>query len=88
MTMREDIEGLTGYVFETELENFLGCLLQEPLYIEEGIITEEDHNKLCEFYENVVDSEDAIMEIVNKACENKNNTHIYALAHRIHMELL
>ncbi|MHA2022804.1 MAG: hypothetical protein ACTSWQ_03995 [Candidatus Thorarchaeota archaeon] len=78
--IQEDIIGLTGYILETELRDMIEVLEVEPLYVEEEIITQEEANELDPR------DEERMMEIVNKACDNPLNLHIYALAHRIRKE--
>jgi len=81
--LRQDLEGLTGYIFENEFEDMVYCLINEPLYVEEGIITEENSERLTEL--NLGDQKEfrIASDIVEKCCENLNNRHIYALAYRL-----
>jgi hypothetical protein len=80
----EDIDGLCQYIFEHELEDMLECLVNEPLYVEEEIITEQDVEDINDNFgiNPIVD------RILDKACMNINNRHIYALAYRIYYDAL
>jgi len=73
----EDIQGLSEYVCETELEDFIHWLTNEPLALELGLLTEAEAEELC-------DCDDGrTMAIVVKAAENEECGHVYALAHRL-----
>ena len=84
MECREDLIGLTGYIFEMEYKDMIQQLVDEPSYLEEGVITQEELDEL----ESLRWSDDRIEQIVIKACLNQNNLHVYALAYRIWKELL
>ena len=86
--LREDIDGLTGYIFEHELEDFVECLLSEPLYLEEGILSEEEIEELDSLRWGVSSEGERAMELVIKASLNPNCRHIYALAYRIWYNML
>jgi hypothetical protein len=75
--LREDLDGLCSYIFEHEFEDFVECLCNEPLYLEEGIITEAEAEELCDC------SARRVEEITDKAAENTECCHAYALAHRL-----
>jgi len=81
---KEDLIGLTGYIFEMEYEDMFQQLIDEPSYLEEGIITQKEYDEL----ENLPQSDDRVEEIVIKSCLDSNNLHIYALAYRVWHNLI
>jgi hypothetical protein len=81
--LKEDVIGLTGYIFEHELEDMIEQFYEEPSYVEEGIISEEEADFLSECTMRNAEESNKVMKIVDKACDNPLNLHVYALAHRI-----
>ena len=79
---RKDVQCLIDYCFEFEAEDVIEVLINEPAYLEEGIVTEEEVETLY----NSGDK-DEIWDIVEKACDNTEFMHIYACAYRAHKAL-
>jgi len=84
MECKKDLEGLVNYVVEMEYRDMIQQLMDEPSYLEEGVITEAEFKEL----ENLRWSDNRVEEIVDKCCLNPNNLHVYALACRVWKELL
>ena len=73
----EDLFGLCSGVMAYERDDFITVLLNEPLYVEEGIITEKEVEELTTVPEK------RAREIVDKAAKNPEMAHVYALAYRL-----
>lgn len=86
---REDLKETLNYIFETEFEDMVEQLINEPRYVEiENMITEAEVEELAELNFGVVEELERAEEIVTKACKNTANEHIYARSYRIWHELI
>lgn len=82
---KEDLKGIVGFIIEYELKDMIAVMEDEPDYVETGIITEAELETLM----STMDENDpAIKDIIDKACQNEDNLHVYALAYRVHYALL
>ena len=81
--MKKEALQLAEYVLESEGEDFIQQLLNEPCYVEDGVISKEDIEVICGD-EAITDIEaDKTRKIYQKASLNPKCTHPYALAYRI-----
>lgn len=66
---------LCNYILDTEREDYVECLRNEPYYLENEIITEEEVHKL-EFDKHSDESE----AIIDRTTKHPSNPHIYSTA--------
>jgi hypothetical protein len=79
---KEDLDALCSYIMEMEYDDVVTCLSGEPLYVEEGILTEEQADLLQGM------SDEDQQALVDKCCENNAFRHVYALAWRLWKDVL
>ena len=81
---KKDLVGLVDYATEMNYEDMVQQLCDEPLYLEEGVVSEEEIMAI----KNLSINSARLLEIVIKASMNPNNLHVYALAYRVWQTIL